>query len=345
MVVGFFGMLAMGVAHAVDIPLATGVTSNVAPPFEELVKINPGLSPDRIVNGERTDDFPEVVALVASFGGWGEMVFCSGTLINELWVLTAAHCVLAVSDYQQYGADLYIAIGGGDILNGNIDEWIEWRAYYAHPQYNSSTISSDIGLIELREKALATPAILNDEAPGASWIDSPFTYVGFGVTGDDRNDGGVKRTADINVSEWSDQILYGLDPDYNLCSGDSGGASFEITDEGLELAAVNSFVYSWYDSSSLCEGGGSGATRVDVFLDWIADYTEVQTERVVEVEEEDTGVLDTGMESEEPQNKVIETTTTYGCPGCSGVGMNGAALWGPMVGLLGLIPLRRRDSR
>ena len=49
----------------------------------------PSASTPRIVGGERTPDYPAVVALLDDQHGH----FCTGTLIGERTVLTAAHCI------------------------------------------------------------------------------------------------------------------------------------------------------------------------------------------------------------------------------------------------------------
>lgn len=317
---------------------------------------------DAIVNGTTSYDFPEVVALVASIQGYGDAVFCSGTLIAERWVLTAAHCVEGAEDYERYGADFYIAVGGGDIYTEGVDEIIEWADAIAYPEYNEWTLQGDIGLIELVEESMVLPAVVNDEGVDSSWTGTELSYVGFGVTTDNGWDSGTKRTADIDFASFDGTFIYSLEPESNLCSGDSGGAGFEQTAEGLELAGVNSFVFEYYTAGHMCEGGGSGATRVDVYIPWIESYTELRTDHEVEeVEEEppedsglppeepadtappppsgsDAGSSDTGGGDTGPTWVTVQRRVECACS--SGVGLAGSLVGWMLMALV--VPLRRR---
>ncbi|OCT84218.1 hypothetical protein XELAEV_18022360mg [Xenopus laevis] len=106
--------------------------------------INPVLSGfARIVNGENAvpGSWPWQVSLQDSTG----FHFCGGSLISDLWVVTAAHC--GVTTYH------HVIIGEFDrsfpaepIQTKTI---AKGKLQYKHPSYNSFTIANDITLLKL----------------------------------------------------------------------------------------------------------------------------------------------------------------------------------------------------
>ncbi|XP_010894464.2 chymotrypsin A [Esox lucius] len=100
----------------------------------------------RIVNGEEAvpGSWPWQVSLQDSTG----FHFCGGSLINENWVVTAAHCGIKTSHR--------VILGEHDrSSNAESIQTIRVGKVFKNPKYNPFTINNDITLIKL-----ATPAVL-----------------------------------------------------------------------------------------------------------------------------------------------------------------------------------------
>jgi serine protease len=229
--------------------------------------------PPPIVGGQTTSDFPAVGAMVAVYGNQGGH-FCSGTLVDPRWAVTAAHCIEAAEDYERSGYDVYFVLGTNMYSQSGWDEYARVSELISHPSYNSNTIAHDIGLLRLASALTsADPVPMNDDSP-SGFTGDDITYVGFGVTGDDQRGGGVKRTVDVAYYGYDSMFMYTYEDGVNICSGDSGGAALIFRDGEYRLAGANSFGFDLNGGQPRCEGSGAaaGATRVDAKLSWIEGY-------------------------------------------------------------------------
>ncbi|MFH1469760.1 MAG: trypsin-like serine protease [Pseudomonadota bacterium] len=227
-----------------------------------------------IVNGSVTTEPAGVVALVIEEGGDFYGPFCSATLVQAHWAVTAAHCVTAIrQDYAQY--DVYVVTGAN--LFQSVGQYSRVVDSLANPAYDATLLTDDIGLLELEGAGL--PAVqtvpIGTTAVDYSWVGQELRFEGYGITADGAEDMGIKRYADIPLYQFDENLLYGYDPDdgQNVCQGDSGGAALRDPGDGTwELVGVNSFVGLWkgQEGENPCVDGFVGATRLDIELDWIA---------------------------------------------------------------------------
>ncbi|XP_018080435.1 trypsin-like [Xenopus laevis] len=99
---------------------------------------------DKIIGGSTCakNSVPYIVSLNAGYH------FCGGSLLNNQWVVSAAHC---------YQASIQVRLGEHNIaLSEGTEQFINSAKVIRHPNYNSRTTDNDIMLIKL-----ASPASLN----------------------------------------------------------------------------------------------------------------------------------------------------------------------------------------
>jgi hypothetical protein len=219
-----------------------------------------------------TDDtanrFQNVGALQLRLDGdWA--IFCSGTLVAENVVLTAAHCVdFFTADVGEEGLgtdDLRVSF---DVAPDDTSTYYYAESIVVHPDWltapagrgNSKHLylappAEDIALVFLTEDvAGVTPAQVADAGylDGLDLTSETFTVVGYGtdafVTGSAASPkaitifDGVRSFRDVSVITTHDAF-----PDrflkitQSVCFGDSGGPMFH---EGT-LVALNSWTFSY----------------------------------------------------------------------------------------------------
>ncbi|MEN2497539.1 MAG: hypothetical protein MHMPM18_001912 [Marteilia pararefringens] len=115
----------------------------------------------------------------------GEVHYGSGSLINDQWVLTAAHVVEEMKDEVDY---LSAKIGEHRLDKKDRSEReYEIASLYIHPQYDRKTLRYDIALVKLDEKvkfgANISPVCLPEAETDLPQPGTKCFVTGWGITG------------------------------------------------------------------------------------------------------------------------------------------------------------------
>ncbi|KAH8398549.1 hypothetical protein KR215_012152 [Drosophila sulfurigaster] len=229
---------------------------------------------NRIVGGQqvRTNKYPWTAQLVK--GRYYPRLFCGGSLINDRYVLTAAHCV--------YGNRDQISIRLLQLDRSSQDPGIVRKVIKTtvHPNYDPQRIVNDVALLKLDSVvplgANMRPVCLPDV--NHNFDGKTATVAGWGLIKEGGTTSNYLQEVEVPIitnqqcrtTRYKDKIsevmlCAGLvkSGGKDACQGDSGGPL--IVNEGrYKLAGVVSFGYG------CAQANAPGVyARVSKFIDWI----------------------------------------------------------------------------
>lgn len=233
----------------------------------------------RIVKGHtgHLGQFPHQ-ALLFVRGASGRSI-CGGSLLNNRWILTAAHCADRASEIE-----VHLGARSFDNRSEVGRQVIEVRDIVIHHAYTALYAANDVALLELAQPARMSDTVQAAQLPvaRANFVGQPVVASGWGLTG---------RAADSFAKQLQFAPLQVIDntacrPLYNpmvvrestlcargwkgqsVCNGDSGGP-LVLASDSRTLVGVTSFGHV----TGCHAGQPQGFARVTSFLDWIRRHT------------------------------------------------------------------------
>jgi len=217
--------------------------------------------------------------------------FCSGNIIHEKWVLTAAHCV-----DDKNASDIYVLGGAYDLTDVSGAQQRKVSAIYMHEEYEDDPLINDIALLELQSEFCLDDDVTIVDVASEGYSNGTlqdYIHTGWGFTFNkslvlpsilQELDGVPEATPQVIDSF---RPVYGDDVDYckdmwlctvsnqrGPCNGDSGGPLWRRVDSNPVLYGLVSF-----GPTSCITQQFSVATRVSFYKEWIESYTNINEDR------------------------------------------------------------------
>jgi secreted trypsin-like serine protease len=215
-------------------------------------------SETKIINGTLAPDGGAIEQSTVALASSNGQVFCTGTLIHQRFVVSAAHCL------ANYGGTVYIGFG----RSRSEFKYVRAADYAVNPGYTGSfnkSVPADISVIELSQSAPAgyTPvSIYKGSLPRGSTL----TLAGFGQTQAGGN--GRLYYTSVGVSSQTNNEITVYENDTGSCYGDSGGPAYVSSGGRLQVIGATS------RGQSGCRGS-SIYTNVAYHLNWLRNWTGV----------------------------------------------------------------------
>eukprot|EP00095_Tigriopus_kingsejongensis_P010792 maker-scaffold304_size215464-snap-gene-1.25 protein:Tk10792 transcript:maker-scaffold304_size215464-snap-gene-1.25-mRNA-1 annotation:"af357226_1cub-serine protease" len=153
---------------------------------------------NRIVGGGKAsdDEYPWAAGLAIG------KHFCGGTIINQRWLLTAAHCIQDVEDTSQVIALLGCSYIGSDDID--CDQYRFSDRVIPHPDYSrpsGQAVANDIGLIHVTKDITFNPKVMPSCLAGqAIPVDGTgLMAVGWGKTSGEASNSEVLREVTYRI--------------------------------------------------------------------------------------------------------------------------------------------------
>ncbi|KAM8709555.1 hypothetical protein ACLKA7_016371 [Drosophila subpalustris] len=220
----------------------------------------------RIFNGNAADEgqFPYIVFLSITLRN-GRSSFCGGSIIDNSWILTAAHCT-------ENARSIEIFFGSTRRGESQFSHTVGANHIVQHKYYDDETLENDVALIHTPRVKFSDVVNKVELADGDHDYEGSWAVAsGWGDTSDDGDSPEDLQSANLQVLS-KDAYREKTKADIVLCTtssegvdigeGDSGGPLVSLDDH--KLIGVTSFNFN---SLPAC------FARVSAFRDWIHEHT------------------------------------------------------------------------
>ena len=237
----------------------------------------------RIVGGRRAlpNEYPYQVALETErrslwSGSSSFRQFCGASILNDRWIVTAAHCL------QRQNVDRLRGVIATNSLRDMNRSSVTFEKMIIHPGYNSFSVRNDIGLLKTRQSIqsmssgrFVSPVCLPRQG---QQFRGTGVITGFGHVREGGPSSPLLLSSVLNIlpdqsclstygSEYTlPEMLCGgfLTGGRDTCQGDSGGPFAQRTANGWTLVGITSF------GRGCARPNTPGVyTRVSNYVNWI----------------------------------------------------------------------------
>nr|CAA79325.1 chymotrypsin 1 [Anopheles gambiae]CAA83568.1 chymotrypsin-like protease ANCHYM1 [Anopheles gambiae] len=220
---------------------------------------------NRVVGGEVAKNGSAPYQVSLQVPGWGHN--CGGSLLNDRWVLTAAHCLVGHAP-----GDLMVLVGTNSLKEGG--ELLKVDKLLYHSRYNLPRFHNDIGLVRLEQPVQFSELVQSVEySEKAVPANATVRLTGWGRTSANGPSPTLLQSLNVVTLSNEDCNKKGGDPGYTdvghlctltktgegACNGDSGGP---LVYEGKLVGVVNFGV-------PCALGYPDGFARVSYYHDWV----------------------------------------------------------------------------